>query len=407
FFFKNMGQCLSGAQQPAEKTIESPTAETSPKVETLPKAEPETKAQEKEPAQNQTQPTEPATKTVEAEVKETESKETKPAETEAKETVPGETVSGEIVSGETVSKGADTKEADTKEAEAKESPQPAEEQIKVEQDTETEKNCYQMYILIFFFGGKKKIKKNRTTAAKKEETTATQAKSDVSNVTTPTDQYKQTNNNKKSLTKTSVGVSGGTEETEEKIADNLIIRHEIRSMSESEQNRWMDAILKMCENKSGPGTSEYFRLAGYHGLPGPYYCAHGKETFPGLERTGIGLDWKGWHRVYLREFEKALQAADRALGRDGNIFLPYWDWTLHPEQGLPAIIRKRFSEWPKDLFPTDFKIQKLKRADDKQIAKSILSYQVPQEASDCLLSVERFSKKKKKKKGGGRSLFFY
>ena len=41
-------------------------------------------------------------------------------------------------------------------------------------------------------------------------------------------------------------------------------------------------------------------------------CEHRQETFP------------GWHRAYLVAFEKGLQAADRALGNDGQIALPYW-----------------------------------------------------------------------------------
>ena len=34
----------------------------------------------------------------------------------------------------------------------------------------------------------------------------------------------------------------------------------------------------------------------------------------------------GWHRGYLVEFEHELQKADRELGNDGAIALPYWDW---------------------------------------------------------------------------------
>ena len=67
-----------------------------------------------------------------------------------------------------------------------------------------------------------------------------------------------------------------------------------------------------------PETSPFFELAGYHGWPGNgnermySYCEHRQETFP------------GWHRAYLVAFEKGLQEADRALGNDGQIALPYW-----------------------------------------------------------------------------------
>jgi tyrosinase len=33
-----------------------------------------------------------------------------------------------------------------------------------------------------------------------------------------------------------------------------------------------------------------------------------------------------WHRVHLRLFEKDLQFADKQLGNDGKITLPYWNW---------------------------------------------------------------------------------
>ena len=45
---------------------------------------------------------------------------------------------------------------------------------------------------------------------------------------------------------------------------------------------------------------------------------------------------QAWHRAYLVELEQALQAADRALGNDGRIAVPYWDFTDidGPEVGL-------------------------------------------------------------------------
>ena len=47
----------------------------------------------------------------------------------------------------------------------------------------------------------------------------------------------------------------------------------------------------------------------------PEYCSHRRECFP------------NWHRPYMLEFEKVMRKADVALGRDGNIGLPYWDWS--------------------------------------------------------------------------------
>ena len=92
---------------------------------------------------------------------------------------------------------------------------------------------------------------------------------------------------------------------------DVVIRREIRSLSEAEGKRFFDAIDQMLKNKAGPGTSEFFRCASYHGQPAPIYCQHGRETFP------------GWHRIYLMEFEKALRAADRELGT--LYIFPYFD----------------------------------------------------------------------------------
>ncbi|KAK7231063.1 metalloendopeptidase [Aureococcus anophagefferens] len=113
--------------------------------------------------------------------------------------------------------------------------------------------------------------------------------------------------------------------------------------------RYAAAVLKMRENKDGaPGTSEYFRLAVMHGgmpeLPRasfPEYCVHGQEAFP------------TWHRPYLLDFERALRRADLALGNDGNIGLPYWDWCEPEVNGeiLPGIVRKKLMTVP---FPDDF-----------------------------------------------------
>eukprot|EP00931_Biecheleriopsis_adriatica_P064366 TRINITY_DN39161_c0_g1_i1.p1 TRINITY_DN39161_c0_g1~~TRINITY_DN39161_c0_g1_i1.p1 ORF type:complete len:1033 (-),score=216.03 TRINITY_DN39161_c0_g1_i1:144-3242(-) len=118
----------------------------------------------------------------------------------------------------------------------------------------------------------------------------------------------------------------------------VVTRKEIRKMPRAEQERFVAALRKTMENKSGPGTSEYFRIAGYHGWPSDH-CQHGQETFP------------GWHRAYLCDLEQALIKADRALGNDGDVGLPYWDWSEMEVNGelLPGILRDAFPELPEGL----------------------------------------------------------
>merc|ERR1719242_1068602 len=165
-------------------------------------------------------------------------------------------------------------------------------------------------------------------------------------------------------------------------SSKVLIRREIRSLSEDEADRFWNAVTKMMENKAGKGTSEFFRLASYHGEPGPIYCQHGRETFP------------GWHRIYLMEFEKALQAADAALGNDGRIALPYWDWSIDPDQGLPKGVRERFSGWPEGFWPDSLKNNSStyaqRRADDNSIGSQLQSWGVAQDAAMSLLAHEHW-----------------
>jgi tyrosinase len=62
----------------------------------------------------------------------------------------------------------------------------------------------------------------------------------------------------------------------------------------------------------------YQAWAGVHGLPLPISCTHHNDLF------------LPWHRAYLYLFEKALQ--DRVPG----VTLPWWDWTTHHAEGIPA-----------------------------------------------------------------------
>lgn len=64
--------------------------------------------------------------------------------------------------------------------------------------------------------------------------------------------------------------------------------------------------------------------------------------------------YRRWHRAYLVEFEQALIAADKENGRDGDIALPYWDWSdqrLNRVEMFPRILRKHFGELPPGLVP--------------------------------------------------------
>ena len=128
-------------------------------------------------------------------------------------------------------------------------------------------------------------------------------------------------------------------------------------MPRAEQERVARAIMKMRENevdeatgRAVPGSSQYFRLAVIHGgMPPlseheyPEFCSHRRECFP------------NWHRPYLIDFERTMRRADLALGGDGAIGLPYWDWMRTTVNGevLPGIVRSvLMEEFDDDFFPT-------------------------------------------------------
>eukprot|EP00930_Biecheleria_cincta_P058977 TRINITY_DN44750_c0_g1_i1.p1 TRINITY_DN44750_c0_g1~~TRINITY_DN44750_c0_g1_i1.p1 ORF type:complete len:803 (-),score=137.81 TRINITY_DN44750_c0_g1_i1:402-2771(-) len=131
----------------------------------------------------------------------------------------------------------------------------------------------------------------------------------------------------------------------------VVVRKELREMSRNEQDRFARAMLKMRQNRDRPGTSPFFELAAYHGgfppVPRadlPEYCTHGNPAFP------------TWHRGYMLEFERMLRRADMALGGDGNIGLPYWNWSKTRINGevLPDVVRRELlsREFERDFLPT-------------------------------------------------------
>lgn len=57
-----------------------------------------------------------------------------------------------------------------------------------------------------------------------------------------------------------------------------------------------------------------------------------------------------WHRAFLIRFEEALKEADKALGNDGTLGLPYWDWTTGM---FPEKILDMHKDFPENFFPED------------------------------------------------------
>jgi tyrosinase-like protein len=102
------------------------------------------------------------------------------------------------------------------------------------------------------------------------------------------------------------------------------IRKNQNKLTDQEKTRYVNAVLKM----KALGTYN------------PFVLIHNEVFNPtGLIDPNTGLvdpnrnpahrcpAFLPWHRYFILKFETALKAADTALGGNGDISLPYWDWT--------------------------------------------------------------------------------
>ena len=144
---------------------------------------------------------------------------------------------------------------------------------------------------------------------------------------------------------------GGGNWWEAPLEEIVVVRKEARRLPPDERARIGAAIKKMMTNDGGKGSSQFYRLAAIHGgfpplsrSEAPEYCVHGRESFP------------NWHRPYLLDFERTMRRADKALGGDGNLGLPYWDWTDLTVNGevMPGVVRKEILDGDSYEFPSDF-----------------------------------------------------
>ncbi|ORY04995.1 Di-copper centre-containing protein [Basidiobolus meristosporus CBS 931.73] len=96
----------------------------------------------------------------------------------------------------------------------------------------------------------------------------------------------------------------------------IVVRKEIRQLSDGERNAFIDAIQKLKE------SGEYEKLVPIHND----YATTAHIT-PGFFP---------WHRYYIRLFESALQRINP------DIVLPYWDWSIDSQAPEESEIFKWF-----------------------------------------------------------------
>ena len=95
------------------------------------------------------------------------------------------------------------------------------------------------------------------------------------------------------------------------------VRKNQNKLTSAEKARFVAAVKKMkADTAASYNYDKYVTMhnTAFTGDPNTNPAHMGPAFFP-------------WHRQFLRKFEKDLQDADRALGGDGSLALPYWDWT--------------------------------------------------------------------------------
>ena len=95
----------------------------------------------------------------------------------------------------------------------------------------------------------------------------------------------------------------------------------------------------------------------------------------------------------MLDFERAMRRADMALGNDGNIGLPYWDWSEAEVNGevLPGVVRASLmGEFPDDFFPgvaPSRPLEMWRTKGDQAIKQGLARSDVGGMAERCLHSV--------------------
>jgi tyrosinase len=107
--------------------------------------------------------------------------------------------------------------------------------------------------------------------------------------------------------------------------ETMDIRRSAVDLSAQERDRFLEALIRLKHHPApgGPaGISVYDQFVALHGA---VFAVVAPGLPPG-DTVNFGhwnIGFCAWHRQYLRELEKALQA------EVAGVTLPYWDWTDH------------------------------------------------------------------------------
>lgn len=127
-------------------------------------------------------------------------------------------------------------------------------------------------------------------------------------------------------------------------------------LSASEKQRYVLAVKQMkampggsfSRRRGDPPTvvSLYDKYVAWHESSANYMMQHMGGGMGNMNHPHMNPAFGPWHRFFIAEFEKDLQAADVALGGDGKLTLPFWDWANDNSKDPNT---QRGSVWQSDL----------------------------------------------------------
>jgi len=129
------------------------------------------------------------------------------------------------------------------------------------------------------------------------------------------------------------------------------VRRNQNQLSDADRARYVAAVLRMkqtADSTLGTATNAYDKYVIWHNAAVNYMHTHSGHTM-GMgpqNHAHVHAGFCPWHRYFVISFEQDLKAADRALGNDGSLTVPYWDWT-HDNGGSSG--RQRSRIWNDDF----------------------------------------------------------
>src|SRR5579872_5715137 len=85
-------------------------------------------------------------------------------------------------------------------------------------------------------------------------------------------------------------------------------------------------LVKAIKEMKSRGVYDWYVYWHFQAIGDALPAGAGKPSF-----VNMGPAFLPWHRYFLHQFEIDLQEADRRLGFDGDLTIPYWDWTQDNE----------------------------------------------------------------------------